>query len=490
MAELYPTQVGASEALIEQLTYTFKNAYTSIVGEISTATDFGVANRKAILAQIEGILDELGVEANEYVTKEITKQYKVGADEAVKQLKNVGADLSVREGFNTVHKDAIAGLVDDTAKAFGESMTGVNRNAQLLLGKVSRETLTQKIAEGVIGGKARREVNKAIKMTLQEQGLDALVDKAGRSWSLDRYADMLFRTKSVEARNRGLINRMAENGYDLVQVSSHGASCQLCAPYEGDILSSTGQTPGYTTVSQAEANGLFHPNCRHAINALIPSLAKLTRAYDPNEDTLFIDSNTIQNKLSKPGKTLLPAYEKIASRELLQPATEYKEMFDEKLQNVANNASMDWKDGPVKGAPRTAEKILYDYNGNIFAMKDVNRSVFFISDPADKQGFDNLVKAVEQQFGPVASKDLKFGLDVTDSYASNKISVPTPYGAKAEIQITTKEMWRAKIDLEGDKLYGIWRDPNTNPAKAQEAYEKMKILYNNASLATKQRLGL
>jgi hypothetical protein len=105
---------------------------------------------------------------------------------------------------------------------------------------------------------------------------------------------MLFRTKVVEARNRGLINRMVENNYDLVQVSAHGAT-DVCAEWEGKILSAMGQTPGYPTVAEAEADGLFHPNCRHAINVLIPSLAKMTDAYDPDVETKVISESQAQD---------------------------------------------------------------------------------------------------------------------------------------------------------------------------------------------------
>ena len=285
---MYPTEVDVSEASIERLTATFKQAYKSIVEEISTATDFGVANRKAILEQIEKTLTELGVDTQKFIETEITSQYKAGAGDAVKQLTNVGADIGTSEGFNRVHVEAIKMLVDDTAKAFGESLTGINRSAQLLLGKISRDTLTQKLAEGLIGGKARAEVRKTIKGALQEQGLTSLIDKGGHSWSLDRYADMLFRTKSVEARNRGMINRMVENDYDLVQVSDHNSDHEECAVWEGEILSSTGATPGYPTVADAEAAGLFHPNCKHAINVLIPSLARESQAYNPDEPTKVI----------------------------------------------------------------------------------------------------------------------------------------------------------------------------------------------------------
>lgn len=276
---MYPLQVEVNEKNILKMTETFKSAYAAIVREISTATDFGVANRKAILAQIKQILEELGVDVESFISKELPKYYKVGAEDAIKQLKNTGAPIAVSEGFNRVHKEAIAALVDDTARAFGESLTGVGRSANLLLGRATREFITQKMAQGFIGGKALREVKTMIKGVLVDQGLDALVDKGGHSWSLDRYAEMLFRTKAVEARNRGLANRMVENDYDLVQVSNHNSDHRECRVWEGKVLSLSGNTPGYPTVADAEIAGLFHPNCQHAINVLIPSLARETKAY-------------------------------------------------------------------------------------------------------------------------------------------------------------------------------------------------------------------
>jgi hypothetical protein len=292
---MYPSEIPIDPAQIARLTSTFQTAYKSIVDELLTATNWGVQNRKQILVQIENILTDLGIDAQKFVETELPEYYKSGANDAVEQLSNIGADVSVSEGFNRVHQQAINALVDDTAKAFGESMTGVLRSANTLLGKATREALTQKIAQGIIGGKALREVRNTLKGAIREQGLNALIDKGGHKWTLDRYAEMLFRTKIVEARNRGLINRMAENNYDLVMVSAHLGSCERCTPWQGQILSATGKTPGYQTVAHAEANGLFHPNCRHAINTLIPSIAKLTNAYDIKT-----------GKYGKAGASLLP----------------------------------------------------------------------------------------------------------------------------------------------------------------------------------------
>lgn len=302
---MYPLRVEINEENILKLQKVYKAAQLEIEKEITGATDFGVANRKAILAQIDAILEELAAQTDEFIQKELPLYYENGAAIANRQLKNVGAPVNLKEGFNRIHKEAVAAIVDETSRAFAESLTGITRNANTLLGKYVREQITQRMAKGIIGGEALKDVKNGIKSVIQEQGVTMFIDRGGKSWSLDRYTEMLFRTKAVEARNRGLANRMAEYEYDLVQVSDHLGECELCRPWEGRILSVTGATKGYPTVAEAEANGLFHPNCRHAINALIPSLAKETRAYYPEEKTRVISKAEIE-KATKLGRPSLP----------------------------------------------------------------------------------------------------------------------------------------------------------------------------------------
>lgn len=283
-APLYPQSIEFSEKTLNAYTAMFQKAYTDIVKKINGATNFGVANRKAILSQIEKTLIDLGDEVNSQLEIKIPKYYKSGADEAVKQLNNVGADVSVSSGFNRIHTEAIQALTSDASRAIAESIQGVGRSARQLLGKAVRDQITQQIGTGIISGDALKTVKQNIKGILQDRGLSSLIDKGGHNWQLDTYADMVFRTKAVEARNRGLLNRMVENNFDLVQVSAHGAT-DVCGQWEGKILSITGATTEFEgesvpTVADAEAGGLFHPNCKHALNALIPSLARQTSIYE------------------------------------------------------------------------------------------------------------------------------------------------------------------------------------------------------------------
>jgi hypothetical protein len=283
----YPKSVTVNEDQLTALTDTYQKAYLQIYSEIAGATNFGQVRRKQILARIEAILQELGTNTTDFIQKNLPEYYKTGADEAVSQLKAIYAPVQIKTGFNVIHREAIAALVSDTASAFGESIAGVKRNAKQFMSQATKDVLTQQLAKGQISGDALRSIKKQLMGTLQEQGLNALVDKGGNGWSLDRYTEMLIRTKTVEARNMGLKNRMVENGYDLVQVSSHGAD-DVCGDWEGKILSLTGETKeldgeDVPTVDEAEGEGLFHPNCKHAINALTLDLARDTMGW--NADT-------------------------------------------------------------------------------------------------------------------------------------------------------------------------------------------------------------
>ena len=288
MVTQYPTSVQLNEGELSRLNDLYKTAYTQIQAELEGATSFGVANKKAILTQIQEILKEYGTDVNGTIATQIQDAYSTGANQVVKQLDSQDAPLTNTQNFNLVHKDAIELLSRDTQNAFLESMQGVSRSITRIVSDGAKAQITQKLATGKIQGSDLRTIKAGVVQAFREDGLTALVDRGGKSWNLSTYAEMLIRTKAVEARNAGVANRMVENGYDLVQVSSHGAT-DVCGDWEGAILSVSGQTEGYPTVDEAQADGLFHPNCEHAINAIVPDLAAETNAYNPNIDTVTGD---------------------------------------------------------------------------------------------------------------------------------------------------------------------------------------------------------
>jgi hypothetical protein len=153
-----------------------------------------------------------------------------------------------------------------------------------MLNEAARSQVQVLLATGKISGEDRRAISDRIAGYLK-QGFTALTDRGGRKWTLEAYAEMLTRTMLVKTANEGVKNRLTEGGYDLVQVSEHFASCGLCGPWEGKILSMSGINTEYSSVDNAEQNGLFHPNCRHRLLPYHESLLEVSTVYDAETRT-------------------------------------------------------------------------------------------------------------------------------------------------------------------------------------------------------------
>lgn len=108
----------------------------------------------------------------------------------------------------------------------------------------------------------------------KDGSLHALVD-------LKSYAELVARTTSAEAYRTGeetTILETFDNKGDLVQVIGHSSFPNSpCIPFEDAFLSLRGITKGYTTIDEAKAQGLFHPNCIHHFGVTFEVLEEYER---------------------------------------------------------------------------------------------------------------------------------------------------------------------------------------------------------------------
>lgn len=111
---------------------------------------------------------------------------------------------------------------------------------------------------------------------LLREGVTGFIDKAGRRWRLSTYTTMVCRTTSRQAQILSVLTRDDEQ--DLYQITSHGTTCRVCAPYEGRVYSKSGNDPDFPPLADAfgkivpegpnELNNTWlniHPNCLHSI---------------------------------------------------------------------------------------------------------------------------------------------------------------------------------------------------------------------------------
>ena len=208
----------------------------------------------------------------------IQKSYKQGSDQAAASLKKVLSE-EVQDTLILSDQRAVRALTEEYQQSLAQTHLRILRQADDVYRRAVREG-----AQYVTSGAGTRlEGSQRILNDFANRGITGFQDKAGRSWNLSSYVEMATRTATGRAQVEGNINRMQQNNIDLVVVSAHVESCELCDPWEGEILSVSGNNDDYPSVQDARDGQLFHPNCRHNLTAYIEGLTETPEPVEGKE---------------------------------------------------------------------------------------------------------------------------------------------------------------------------------------------------------------
>lgn len=278
-----PTLNGApKERELQKLISIFLKAETDIINEIGRLRSQGLVDYHAVAAleRIQNILRKLENDSWEYVPKMIERQFYVRSPEArkiaepaAKHIAGYGNAAELTGEQHAIVDTLVMNLMGEITDA---SMTAMATLQSALLGRTEPDVYRRVGLEQVAAMQAMgKGVNPAIPdfvEALRREGITAFVDKAGRNWSLHTYCSMVTRTTSRQAEVMAVLT--ADPEQDLYQISRHGTTCGLCAPYEGRVYSKSGNDPDFPPladafgkVDQAGPNNLantylnIHPNC-------------------------------------------------------------------------------------------------------------------------------------------------------------------------------------------------------------------------------------
>lgn len=255
-----------------------------------------------------GILTPDGIDRVEVLARTNVMRQALGME--IADLRH-RVDKSVWDAIQTVYTEAQEAALQDLATARIEWVLPPVKEAALRLlateivdtldgfyptilrsvNDAYLETVQALIGDMTIGGLTRAEAAQHVLNRFADKGITGFIDKAGRNWTANAYAEMALRTGYAHVATVAHMEVLTHNGIDLVIVSEAPRPCPLCAPYEGKVLSITGATatgvhmlPSATdingmvpvtvtaTVDDARENGLHHPNCRHALNMYQPGI--------------------------------------------------------------------------------------------------------------------------------------------------------------------------------------------------------------------------
>jgi hypothetical protein len=154
-------------------------------------------------------------------------------------------------------------------------------------GQVYVDILNRATAKSVIGAESGREALIQAVQEWAEKGIPSIVDRAGRQWSTESYANMVLRTNTGRVATEVQFERAREYGSDLIEVSSHAGARPLCEPYQGKIYSLSGRStkyPAFSTTSYGEPAGLFGINCGHFQYPYFEGVSSQTFAPTPDKE--------------------------------------------------------------------------------------------------------------------------------------------------------------------------------------------------------------
>jgi hypothetical protein len=211
-------------------------------------------------------------------------------------------------------------------------------------------------------------------------------------------------------------------------------------------------------------------------------IAKAEAGKIPAREPITVDKN---NKVVSGNSTLQAMKEmgrktvsikQLTAESLSKEASAHQPKFQAKVQSIADKMGLQVEHGPVKTATRLAEKVKTDYGGDLSKITDINRSVMFVDslDNIGKTLFDIRKHAIDE-FGSVSRIKMTLG---TPSYNKVLINIPLPHGT-AEIQLTTKALWDAKLKGGGEELYNIVRGEKTPKRLVKVLTERMDEIYNS-----------
>ena len=224
--------------------------------------DFTKANK--LLWKLKTLVKTLVAEYWERAEAKIPKEYLKGAGYI--QWITISDNLSQSEvewmlwELGPIHIEAVNALLDNSKNYVRSSLDWVERQALSMLTEFHQAQIREQLAKWVISGESSFVMNQRIKVYLMDNEITTFKDRWGKTWTMDRYIDMLVRTETSIANVQGTINRALELWITKFRIVEHPDCCKECAEMNGDIVDIRDWTVELPP---------FHPNCRGYIVAVI-----------------------------------------------------------------------------------------------------------------------------------------------------------------------------------------------------------------------------
>lgn len=254
---------------VKRLVKAFEQALKDVQRELDALflTDFERAQILAVEKSIRSILSDMTKYGDEWATVAMTAAATEGVASAIYALGLVSTfDEALKVvKFSTANKRLVDAAIADTQADILAVTQNIERQAKLAIRKATAEAMRYKITRGI---NATQDISKEIRQRIVKATDVAIIDARGNRWKVGTYADMLARTKMMNAHREASINEALSEGSYYGRISRHNAK-DACRKWEGKIVKLVADAPGdYPYIGDLPRNEIFHPNCRHLCSPL------------------------------------------------------------------------------------------------------------------------------------------------------------------------------------------------------------------------------
>lgn len=239
-------------------------------------------------------------------------------DSAVKETgKIIAVSAKASPQVNAIIADWERVALEKVGKMYGDMLYKA--------GEVYQQTVLKTTAKVQLGMSGRTAIAQTA-TEWAEKGIPALVDRAGREWTTEAYAQAIIRTTSTNVANGAQLARMDELGEDLVEVSSHLGSRPEHADFQGKIYSVSGKSTKYPPLSvtgYGTAGGIGGVNCRHVLYPYFEGTKKTYSPFPEKKNDAVYEKSQRQRALERSiryAKREKALAERIGDRETIENA--------------------------------------------------------------------------------------------------------------------------------------------------------------------------
>lgn len=253
--------------------------------QLEALNDYRNKNAKYVKKQSGAVklkLDELLKQSNEHGGM----QEEIRILEAIKKGAKLKKPSSkVQASFFRVNERKLNALIDATTNDLEKASTAMLRKAN---DEYRRVIFKDQLFANVGTITYDQAIDRATKEFLSK-GINCIKYSGGRTVNIVSYTEMAIRTANKRAYLQGEGNKRNEWGIHTVLVSQYGACSPTCLPWQGRVYVDDVWSGGtkeeaarlkLPLLSEAIAQGLFHPNCRHTMTTYIEGITEMPKKVD------------------------------------------------------------------------------------------------------------------------------------------------------------------------------------------------------------------